>query len=356
MKKKTIDKVCWFMPSRKLRNYLKSNLIYRENIKTYKNILIKEAKTINYKKYPYELLKYDNKNKLKIYIIDIDKKFRPPAKFETYPKDNYMCYGVEDDFFYFINNNPQIITNNHKEADFHYLPVFWTNYFLNNDYGRFNFKKLEKEVQNKIIDDAKTFTICQYGDGTVIDIRKTKKFLASRKTNNGYDIPLLAKEHNIKNLTTSEKIYKASFTGNLNTHSIRKEMAKNLENIDDIFIQDSSQKGYSGSNFLNIMHKSLISLCPRGYGGGSFRMYESMALSVVPFIISDIDNRPFKKFINWNEISFYKNNANDLKNFIYTLNTKELISMGEKAKYVFENELNYQKWCKYVLMELENSN
>jgi len=72
---------------------------------------------------------------------------------------------------------------------------------------------------------------------------------------------------------------------------------------------------------------------------------------VIPFLIGDIDTRPFKKFINWDEVSFYSNSASYL-NALNSLTKSELLSKGKKAAIIWKEKLTYQKWCQYVIQEL----
>lgn len=55
-----------------------------------------------------------------------------------------------------------------------------------------------------------------------------------------------------------------------------------------------------------------ISLYPRGYAGDSFRFYELMQLGVVPLLLGHPDTRPFKKYIDWDDISFFVKTTEEL--------------------------------------------
>ena len=70
-------------------------------------------------------------------------------------------------------------------------------HFLNNNYAKTGLVELQKEVDSKIIDSKKTFTICQYDDGPVINLQNTIQFLASKKGAYGIPIPLLCSNHKI---------------------------------------------------------------------------------------------------------------------------------------------------------------
>lgn len=285
---------------------------------------------------------------MKIYIIPVEEKFRPKKQFFRYPMHN-KDYGVEQDFYKYLIENKELITHSPQEADWHYLPIFWTRWHLNHNYAKEGLEELQEEVNKKIIDDLKTFIICQYDNGPIIDLKKSIQFLASRKTEKGIDIPLISSHHKLPFFIPSKK-YLASFVGRISTHELRKEMLDNLSNMDGILIIN---KSINPRYFVKKILSSYISLCPRGYGGSSFRFFESMQLGIVPLLIGQPDTRPFKKFIDWDIISLYSKDVANLKEIILSKRPEELIEMGKKAKEIFIENLTYQKWCSYVIKELE---
>jgi len=296
---------------------------------------------------------------MKIYILPIDKRFQPESQKYMFPKHN-KDFGVEQDFYNYLLASKMIV-NNPQEADWHYLPIFWTRWHVNHDFGQYGLEELQKEVSRVILDDKKTFTICQYDDGPLVNVGETTNFLSARIRNSGIDIPILSSLHK-KPFLKQKKKYLTSFIGNFESHIIRQEIADLLSKREDVSIIDTRKNKRSIWNrvfpnrytniFIKMVLQSYISLCPRGSSGSSFRSYESMQLGVVPFFIGDIDVRPFKKFINWDEISFYSDNAQDVVRIIDSVSKEQLISMGEKSKKVYEEKLTYGKWCPFVIKEL----
>jgi hypothetical protein len=128
-------------------------------------------------------------------------------------------------------------------------------------------------------------------------------------------------------------------------------MAEQLINREDVYIFD----GNKGSEFfVKKMLKSYISLCPRGDVPSSYRFFEAMQLGAVPILIGDLDTRPFKKFISWDEVSFFSSSVSDLNSRLDSLkNSKShLMSMGQRAAKLYSEKLAYQKWCQYAIREL----
>ena len=285
---------------------------------------------------------------MKIYILPIAEKFQPGRQPFQYPRHN-KDFGVEQDFHLFLLKHADLVTNDPNLADWHYLPVYWTRWHLNHDFAKTGVIELQDEVQKVIIDPQKTFVICQYDDGPVVDVGGAVQFLASRKSGKGIDIPLLSSLHKRPFFVPAKK-YLAFFVG-MKTHPIREALGKVLAHRSDTFFLF----GNKGARFfVRKALQSYIALAPRGYGGGSFRLFEAMQLGVVPFLIGDLDTRPFKRFINWDEISLYTALPDDTERILDEVKKKDLTAMGYRAMNTYYNELSYQNWCKYVIKELEN--
>lgn len=286
---------------------------------------------------------------MKIHILNTPEISRPEKQNNIYPAHNHD-YGVEQDFYRYLHSHPGIISPNQEKSDWHYLPIFWTRWHVNHDYAQKGKKELQKIVDASLINPKKTFSICQYDDGAVINISEVTMLLSSRKSMQGIDIPLLSKPHLLPLLKPKKK-YLASFMGRLSTHKDRLLMASKLIDEPEVKVFDGN---FGTQQYLKTILSSSISLCPRGYGGSSFRFFESMQLGVVPFLIGEIDSRPFKNEINWDEISLYSNSMNQLIPMIKKYSIKQLREMGTKAHKVWKDKLNYQKWCLHAINELEN--
>lgn len=284
---------------------------------------------------------------MKVHILRVPSHLQPKSQPFKYPKHN-ADYGVEQDFHQFLMSHPQLTVEHPQDADWHYLPVYWTRWHLLHDYGKSGKAELQKAVDQIIVDGARTFTICQYDDGPLIDVKGVVQFLASRKAEEGIDIPLLAASHK-RPFFVPRKTYQASFIGRLSTHVIRKDMACVLTDHPDIFIFDGVR---SARFFVRKTLASWIALAPRGYGGSSFRFFEAMQLGVVPLLVGDLDTRPFKKFIDWEACSLYVSNPADIPQTLEKHSREQLETMGRSALDVYGSTLAFGHWCNLVLREL----
>ena len=296
---------------------------------------------------------------MKIYILEIHPLLQPASQPFPYPAHNHD-YGVEQDFLIWIKKQNLLLTSDIEEADWLYLPVFWTRWYLNHNFA------IDGNGMQQLIDltsaavgnKKNVFTICQYDGGPNVLHEHLLSFLAARtEDKQGIDIPILCKSHLLSPFHI-EKKYTASFNGAYSTHTLREEMKSKLENIDGVYLGGYLPtrfylRWFGFRSFNRVMRASFISICPRGTSMNSFRFFEAMQMGIAPCLLGDVDARPFKKYIPWDEISYYAEDVNSLEYIIRNIDKNAAIEKGKKAKQYFENEIYYQKWCKYVLMELE---
>ena len=301
---------------------------------------------------------------MKIYIVKIDKRLMPKSQKIRFPKHN-DDYGIEQDFLSFLESNQKYVTTNYEEADWCYLPIYWTRWKLNNDYGKKNNDFIDSAINNLKYQKNRTFTVCQYADGPGVPLDGVRIYLASRNKTNGFDVPLLCRPHSLNTSSyltkfsklfstkpNNKKKYKASFRGRYSTHPIRGLMAKELKLFKNVLIKE---KSVSSRAFAKEILQSEIALCPRGHGGDSFRFYEAMQLGVAPLFIGDIDTRPFKSQIDWNKCSFYTSSIEEVKFIINSYSKEELLKIGKKANEVYNSQLKFGMWCKCLIKELSLS-
>src|SRR5262245_25097689 len=97
-----------------------------------------------------------------------------------------------------------------------------------------------------------------------------------------------------------------SFVGTL-THRIRKELWTRHRadpefrfELSDGWTREVPQDRFE--LFTSLTERSRFTLCPRGFGPTSFRLYEAMQLGSVPVYVSDHHHLPWTDEIDWNEI------------------------------------------------------
>ena len=289
---------------------------------------------------------------MKIHLLPVGKEFQPASEHRSPYPDHNKDYGIEQDFHKFLLRHGELTAGTPEEADWHYLPIYWVRYHVNHDYGKTGRPDLQREADRVILDDRRTFTICQ---GPPVDLGRSTIFWASRRTHQGLDVPLLCLAHRVHlayriPLIRPSKRYLASFVGRYWTHPLRQEIADALSERDDVLMCDRK----TGTRFfVQAMLDSYVALCPRGVGGSSYRFFEAMQLGVVPFLIGDLDTRPFKRYIDWEEVSLFSSTASGLNERLDSLGKPDLLAMGKRAASLLRSTLTFGRWCPYVIRELE---
>jgi hypothetical protein len=284
---------------------------------------------------------------MKIYILPVADSVRPAAGFVA-PAHN-QDYGAENDFENWINQHSEYLTDDPSEADFDLFQPLWNRYYCN--YWGDKTDVLQAEILRCVSRNRPTFTICEYGIKTMqpgLDLCGMAIFCASRHEDDGsIDIPLLCSPHNVP--PTRPRHWLASFMGKFETHGIREEMRQAVNDREDIYLST----GQGTAAYADLMANSLVALAPRGYGGQSFRFYEAMQFGTAPFLIGDIDTRPFKHWLNWDECSLYTDDAGRITEILDSCDPGTLRQMGDNARRLWRDEVHYGKWCKYVIHELD---
>jgi hypothetical protein len=172
--------------------------------------------------------------------------------------------------------------------------------------------------------------------------------------------------HRISDQDYKGKKYLLTFIGR-NSHRIRKKIFNIAFNREDIFLEDSSNfnlwsKGSDGKierqkYFYNMLLRSKFSLCPRGNGTNSIRLFESMQMGIAPVIISD--DWIFPTGPRWNEFSIVikEKMIRDLEKIVLS-HENNYEEMGRLARKAFEEYFCEDVYFNYLInncIEIQNN-
>lgn len=245
--------------------------------------------------------------------------FKPVIK----KKKNYPIYVnglLIEEYFY------EYFTQNNLKYDRIYLPIFWTKFYSSRGSKELAGKSINdlKVFIKKLDTSKKYFTIIQHCRGILCDVTHLDILLfscggAGRNHRGGWtpkdifranpynigDIPLPLLTNPELKYNNAKKDILCSFVGNVNTHKYIRQNMCILLNKKNIFLRncvDATPKDFD--IYYNILCRSKFSLCPRGIGITSFRLYESLQCLAIPiYIYDDIAWLPYKDKINWNKIA-----------------------------------------------------
>jgi len=223
-------------------------------------------------------------------IVQVPDRFRERMPF-NYPVHQSGLL-IEEYFYEYALLNKDSI-----ETDLCYLPIFWTSYHVSHNWGN-SYQELQNFC-NSLPKDKTYFTVVQYDDGVRVSMPNLITFSCCGNTSNvlkDFPIPLLCDPHGEK---WEKDFYKASFIGRIGSR-VRPKMFEILLDTPGFYLKDS---GDDVTLFLDHLKQSTFSLCPRGYGISSFRLYETLEVGSIPIYIveDDLDHwLPFSDKVNWN--------------------------------------------------------
>jgi len=296
-------------------------------------------------------------------IVNVPKEFQPVYK-SDYPGYT-MGKNMEEILFMYLAKNKDEI-----KIDMIYLPVFWTSYYVINNYidtiePLYNW--LETLDKSK-----KYFTIVQVdygvllrkfdlnivvfssgGGGLNINDKKTicevnfhglKRSIFSGKKGD-YDLPLMCLPL-FPSMNVNKNIF-CSFMGRFDTHPCRIIMKNVLSsNINFKFYNSVNYEEYN-----RILNKSIFTLAPRGFGYTSFRLFEAILVGSIPIYIWEGEKiLPYSDEINWEDfcIIIHINEINNLPNILQKVDINKMLHKLIEVKHLF----TFENMEKYILRKI----
>jgi len=208
-------------------------------------------------------------------MINVPSEFQPHIRVD-YPPNNHLIF---EEWFYKVYD---FTGDLEFLEDREYLPIFWTSYYVNHNYGQDRRAKQKlQDFINGLDKSKKYFTVLQYDDGILNDISGLDiKVFGMGGGYYDYPLPLICQPHPYS--FTSQKDIFCNFMGGL-THQIRKEL-----------LPYAKKAGYLCSTspmpietYCMNLARSVFTLAPRGYGVTSFRLMEAVQFGSIPVYISD---------------------------------------------------------------------
>jgi hypothetical protein len=263
-------------------------------------------------------------------------KFQPHI-IPVYPADNHLIF---EEWF----------AENYKgcNTDRGLLPVFFTSFYVNNNYG--NDLAARKELQEYIYSldrNKKWFVPIQYDDSILDDVSHLDLLRFEMSKSTGVGLPLLCQPHPYK--FHSEKKWFASFIGS-RTHPVRDKLEQ-YKDKDGYYI---SFEPHDIETYCRILHESVFSLSPRGYGANSFRASEAMQYGAIPAIISDDFIHPFNLKLQDYGITLHSKHVDFLDETLRMVDTLEIIRKQELCRSVYKDVYTFEGCMNKIIETLEN--
>ena len=152
-----------------------------------------------------------------------------------------------------------------------------------------------------------------------------------------------------------------SFMGSVTTHWIRKQLVDMYETCIDSGVLWSidpelsiEERARLKSRYVELTNTSMFSICPRGTGVGTIRLFEVMSMGSIPVIISDDYVCPLSNKINWDEFSIRipESDVHKIEKILNSIGHEEIKKMRSTMKdnyeKYFSNDNLHQTIKKYI--------
>jgi len=259
-------------------------------------------------------------------MVHVPEEFRPHIKI-NYPEDNLEIF--EEYYqrtFMPIQGQRRI-----------YLPVLWTSYYVNNEYGKNKeaLKRLQKFL-DKLDKNVPYYTIVQYDDGILNDISHLDLYVfAMSGPKVDYPLPLICQPHNVFSDNTERDII-ANFVGS-RSHPVRDRLLT-LENTPGFYI---NTQRHSLPDYCRVLARSIFTLCPRGYGQTSFRIAEGLQYGSIPVYISDDFIQPHNVDFNTYGVVIRNADVGSTYEILMSLSDAERKQKIEAGKEIYRKLFTY---------------
>jgi protein involved in ribonucleotide reduction len=149
----------------------------------------------------------------------------------------------------------------------------------------------------------------------------------------------------------NKRKYDFSFMGDFNSHVSRQFMKQVLNKMPNSciidtntwhFYSDEKTQKINKKNYIELLGETKYSLCPRGTGPSTIRIWESMAMNSHPIILSDVLKMPLELFLETQLWTFIPENTTE-----YIFNFENEYDNKEYWQY-FSNENLYKSIVNYL--------
>lgn len=266
---------------------------------------------------------------------------RPPS--HTY--QNYAGPWLEDFFFRFwLERRPATRVR--------YVPVFWNILYQHIQTQRFTPRvagrihaAIRRLLDETACGNGTFFTITDY-DHPLWDWHDFPRNIAVFSGGGWGDVPLPLLKGSPP-FTSPPKDIHLSFVGKLDGHSdatgVRGRMHAALR-THALFTQ--------GPDWRSIMERSVFSLCPRGLGRASFRLYEALSVGSIPiYIWDDIEWLPYRDRLDWSEfsLSVHIDEVDQIPARLAALSPGRIASMQERVADLYTEWFSLEGCCRRIV-------
>ena len=280
--------------------------------------------------------------------------FEEPIKFKEEKYEN----GRFDNL---VNDGHQYLKfTNIKDCDYVIIPYKWDNYSNNSIKIISEAKFYNKKIITLYNDDNPPYLYLNNDEGYIF----TTTINSNQRKLNEFPFPAFTGDFfNVNNEINLNK--SIGFCGAI-THNIRYEILSILNNSNKIktnfiirksFWADAEMtKDEARIDYLLNLINNAFTICIRGAGNFSYRLYETLMMGRIPLIINTNQVFPFENIINYDTFSFRINYGENIEKSIYdiieNISDNTIISMQKKSREIWLEYMSPLGWIKNFEKEL----
>jgi hypothetical protein len=245
------------------------------------------------------------------------------------------------------------------------IPVHWT--------AVYNFRSKEgfgPGTPNKILRDQlksylksldpkeKYFVVCTHDDAPAEDLPPDTIVFGAGGNSNRIDVPIPLTCGPHENIGDFLRTIPLSFVGSL-THPLRHIVGRELQGKPGVFLSASEWSPQVPVEkvdlFKQITQRSIFSLCPRGYGSTSYRLYEAIQLGAIPVYVSDRHLLPWSDEIDWSSFCVIvgPNDIQNIQKMTLGITASRARKMQDALVGLWENNFSIQATCNHIAKRLK---
>jgi hypothetical protein len=280
---------------------------------------------------------------------------------------NYPPYPPYHEGFYLERYFIDFYIKNRTAFDktgYNFIPVCWTDIYLQ----RGDLIPVLQQTLNELDPNLKYFTVSQHDDAPYQKLPfNTLNFSAGGNQPNILPIPLICSP--IKDQVISTKDIFCSFVGSITqplpgwgqiSYNLRIKMLEVLAKDTKYVLKPKHWSPEISKDkqdlFLQITSKSKFTLCPRGYGATSFRLYEAMQLGSVPvYIYYKHPHLPFSDRLDWDKLAVLieQDNITNIGKILTNINDAQYNEMQKYIKKIYPDYFTLQGMSNNILKTLQ---
>lgn len=266
---------------------------------------------------------------------------------ETNYSDDFLSVPTEASIDYLLKRDKDEITTNYNYVDI----------YIGSCIKYYGVEKTQKIINNYISEE--NFFVCQHIDIKYLNFGTSKVFTPHATKTKYISIPHYSM--NVENLTINRDIF-FSFIGSTNTHPSRRKLVDMYPNtcfssgvhwgIDNSI--EKTKKENIINKFKELSNRSVFSLCPRGTGVSSIRLFETMGMGSIPVIIADNFQKPLENILNWEEfsITIKEKDICNIPEILNKYNGEQIDTMCNKTIDIYNKYFNNDNLHKSIILNI----